>query len=478
LTTEVVRYFNSNLKNGSQIALVKQAQNATEGGLVLLNDQANRPYAYFLDNSPIVANSKISTDLKNPTVPDRFITDLEQQIYEHKVKPANTGAEAVSIATPVFPPAPSKKKSPSKSSGDDDEDGSNEEDEDDENGEDEEDEEENEDEEEDEEEEDQEDDGNDEEANGDEPDSLDDLINNPEYQVRNYKYNNIKKGVKDTQGRKWKVNKKPKKTKVKVQEQTSPKPGLPPGIIKVYGIPQPSFDNEFSHIAGQIGSGPVVIFDQDDYDDHLPHRGPPVPQPRPRPRQPVSTRQRNSYAPINAPKKPVSSSKTTNNKLVNHSKIVIKPKATVKVASSEEEDEEDEDEDEEEDERSSRNGLSSSRTSSASVEDEEQRGNGRPSTSHYMTSSYGVFPAPRAEEYYRNGIPPRPRPVIPAQTHHNQYSSASSPDLSRSESSNTQIRGRLNFRPNTPGSGLIRPAYYPIAAAQQAPPSRGSYYSY
>jgi hypothetical protein len=453
LTTEVVRYFNSNLKNGSQIALVKSASNATDGGIVLLNDEANKPFSYFLDNSPIVANSKISTDLKNPTVPERFTTSLEEQIYEYQSRPwqKELNANQVSIAKPAFPP-----KKPEKEKDTKDEDDSAESDDEDDDQNDDDDEEGEEDEEEDQEE------GDDEETNAEEEQE----DSNEKYRIQiaaqskhseqedsNNKYQK-QIDVRDRHSqsaRKWTVNKKSKKTK-KSKKDAKPKPptGLPPGMIKVYGIPQPSFDNEFTSISGQIGRGPVVIFDQDDYDSHLPHPGPPVKQrpsrPKSRPQVTTSNRQRNTHTASSTLTIPSRTSHT-----VKQSQRKKSQAAKVKIASSEEEDEDDDEDEEEDDERArviSFNGRSSSN-------EEDQQEDSRTSA-HYMTSAYGSFPAPRPEEYYRNGIPPRPRPVIP------------SPYPSASMRSDTTIRGRLNFMPNPPGAGLVRPYY----------PSPSGYYAY
>lgn len=338
LTAEVVRYFNSNLKNGSQIALLKQTYNSSQGGLVVLNDRGGVPHPYFLDNSPIVANTYINTDLKNPSVGERYpLEDIQHPIYENAF-PSKFNYNSVSLTE-------KKKTKKSEKSKEDDEESDEERDD----------------------EEEEEGDEDDEQNDDNEIENDDD---DEEYE-RHEKISRYRTRVKPT-----------KNTKIitKTAPTPAPKSDLPKGIIKVYGVAQPSIDNEFSKISNQLGTGAIHLFDQDDLDDYLPHPGPATPIQQ----QDV-----------------VSSDKYT---------ISKKPSKKVVVLDS---DEEDENEEEEEDDLPSKRSPPFIKRENTRPHPQRLNPAYRRPHNFATTPSYGAFPAPRPEEYYHNGKPLRPRPRPP-----------------------------------------------------------------
>ncbi|CAL8091089.1 unnamed protein product [Orchesella dallaii] len=268
LTTEVIRFFNSNLRNGTQIEIKKipQGSNSTGGGLVVLNNDVDGPkQAYFVDNSPQVANTKITTDLKNPSIPTSFNEDEVQfPIYEKKPNPNpqnsnlnQHGQDTKRKPKPQPPKEPSKEDSEEEQddepesdeeADDDDDDDDDEEEEEDENGEEE-------------DEEDEEEDAEDDESSNDSEKAA---RKKPKKSFGNSrpKIDHEQLQGQDTNQPNFKVVIKPKKP----PRQPPQGPTLPPGIIRVYGVPQPSFDKDFSVIADQIGNRPVINFGEEDID--------------------------------------------------------------------------------------------------------------------------------------------------------------------------------------------------------------------
>ncbi len=286
LTTEVIRFFNTNLRNGTTLEVKKipPSGGASEGLVVLSNDQVTgAQQTFFVDNGPKV-NTRVQNDLKNPSIPTSHNPEeVQYPIYEKqpKIHPKNDNTkndhpkygEDIIKRDITTPPTPPKRQKEDSEEEQDDEENSDEDDD-----EEEDDigrkEDENDYEEEDEEFDDagsSEDDTQYDEGESDEEDGSDDDSENKKKQPeQNKKVLHLKQqgdhiklqGGLTNQPNVEIILRKPPKVIV------PPKPTLPPGIIRVYGVPQPSFDREFGQI--QIGQ-PVNLFG-DEFLDSPPYK--------------------------------------------------------------------------------------------------------------------------------------------------------------------------------------------------------------
>lgn len=283
LTTEVIRFFNTNLRNGTTLEVKKipPTGSTSEGLVVLSNDKATgAQQTFFVDNSPKV-NTKLQNDLKNPSLPTSYNPEeVHYPVYEKKPKkPYVKNDDLPKYGEDIIKREPATTATPPKRQSDDSDEEQDDEDNSDEDEDEEEDdigrrEDENEDEEEDEEFDDvgsSEDDTQYDEGEGesDEEDGSDDDSEKKQPE-QNKKVLNLKQqgdhiklqGGLTNQPNVEIILRQPPKV------VAPPKPTLPPGIIRVYGIPQPSFDREFGQV--QIGQ-PVNLFG-DEFLDSPPYR--------------------------------------------------------------------------------------------------------------------------------------------------------------------------------------------------------------
>ena len=378
-----------------------------------MNDRGGVPHPYFLDHSPIIANTYINTDLKNPSVGDRFPLDnsIRHPIYENAY-PQKFNTAIVSLANDPSKNSNKKKKNANKDS-DEDEAESEENDEDDE----------------DDQNDDDDDDGEVEGRHQDE---------NVRYKSNQERSQLSSKSKQQTRRIVIKV-----KPQIKKAQQTRRLPQKK-GVIQVYGVYQPSFDTEFSQTSTQIGTGPVRLFDHD-YD------GADVRYQKEKPKTPTSsvspTRKPKPVAP--PPKQKLVSSKPDSEQASNSDEEDDdEQQDDVDVEAEEEEDQEEDEEDDDTEDYKKRSIAQKSQSQPhphnlKKLQQLRQNPSYRRPHNFATTPSYGSYPAPRPEEYYHNGKPLRERPPTPVYSKPVIYKPR--PELRR-----------LNIV-HAPGSALMRP---------------------